>query len=768
MRWDNIPQELKNLRQWVCWQAAPVPGKPDKIKKMPVNPLTGGAAQSNNPDTWADFQAAAAAASRFSGIGFMFANGYFGVDIDGIDGDIEAFKQGDPQNIVGEFLHSLASYGEYSVSGRGLHIICKGKLPPGGRRKGNVEMYEKGRFFVMTGNQAGPYAQLNDCTQLIKPLHEKYIGGGRAPLPQREPAALSLSDSELLDKIRGSKQGKVFSGLYAGDWEPYYPSQSEADLRLCSLLAFWTGRDEERMDRLFRSSGLMREKWDRKQSGSTYGRLTVAKAAAACAGVYEPGREEEYGGVTIGQPEKRKVYSFDDTGNAERFCDQYGEIIRYSYIDKGWMWYDGRKWVVDDVGMVHRLVDKTVEGMSGDFNYYMEHAPNNVDLNDWEKSLNKHLKSSRSSKAKSAMLKESEHRCSITPEQLDQFPMLLNTPSGTLNLVGGELTGHDPGQLLTRITASEYTDKMQCPLWLDFLGTIFNHDQSLIRYLQKAIGYTLTGSTAEQCMFVCYGEGRNGKSTLLDVLYELLGGYAANVQPEVLMANRKNPGGPLSEIARLRGARLVVSAEPEEGMRLNEGLVKQLTGGDRVTARFLYGKDFEFKPEFKLWIAANHKPVIRGTDTGIWRRVHLIPFTVQIPERQVDRALPFKLRRELPGILQWAAEGCLTWQEEGLEMPPAVMEATAEYRSEMDILGQFLAQCTRQGPMCGDVPAAKLYSAYKQWAQDNGEYLLSGTKFGREMGRRLRKIKTREGWIYSDIRLNINIVQPYSISFGDV
>lgn len=282
MSWDNIPQELKNLHQWVCWQAAPISDKPGKIRKLPINPRTGEAAQSNNPDTWTDFRTAAAASSRFSGLGFMFANGYFGVDIDGIEEDIKSFQQGEPQNIVGEFLHSLASYGEYSVSGKGLHIICKGKLPAGGRRRGNVEMYERGRFFVMTGNRAGSYAELRDCTELIKPLHEKYIGGGRSPLPPREPAALSLSDGELLDKARNSRQGRVFSDLYAGDWEAYYSSQSEADFRLCSLLAFWTGRDEERMDRLFRSSGLMREKWDRKQSGSTYGRLTVAKAAAGC------------------------------------------------------------------------------------------------------------------------------------------------------------------------------------------------------------------------------------------------------------------------------------------------------------------------------------------------------------------------------------------------------------------------------------------------------------------------------------------------------
>lgn len=764
MAWEHIPEELKKLPYWVCWQAKPLEDKPGKLRKLPINPRTGEPAQSNNPDTWTDYQTAVSAAHRFSGLGFMFGGGYFGVDIDGIGEAIEDYKSGDMDNIAAEFVHTLGSYAEYSVSGRGLHIICKGSLPAGGRRHGNVEMYERGRFFVMTGNPASQYTELQDCTERIKPLHEKYIGGGMAPLRRKPDVPVSLSDQELLDKARGSKQGRMFTDLYNGAWDSYFSSQSEADFRLCSMLAFWTGCNEEQMDRLFRASGLMREKWDRKQSGSTYGCITIAKAVSGCTAVYEPKEPGGYSGITIGQAKaERKIYSFDDTGNADRMIDRFGSMIRYSYINKSWMWFDGRRWLEDDCGMIRQLLDQVVEDMAKDFDYYMEHAPGDANLDDWEKALKKHLKTSRSNKAKTAALKEAEHRCAVLPAQLDRYPMLLNTPSGIVDLRKGELLHHDPELFLTRITAAEYTDTMECPEWLQFLNTIFRGDRELIRYVQKAVGYSLTGSTAEQCMFFCYGSGRNGKSTMMNILYLLSGAYAANVQPEVLMAARQ-ASGPMTEIARLRGARFVISAEPGEGMRLNEGLIKQLTGGDRITARFLYGKEFEFVPEFKLWIAANHKPVIRGTDTGIWRRMHLIPFQVQIPADQVDRQLPFKLRRELPGILRWAVDGCLAWQKEGLEMPAAVMEATAEYRNEMDILGAFLEECTQKDVAGNGVPASQLYQVYRQWAKNNEEYVMSSTKFGREMSSRFQKLKTRDVYKYYGLRLNWDVTQTYGIS----
>ncbi len=762
--YERVPDELKKLPQWVCWQAIPDDSRPGKTRKVPINPKTGGQAQSNNPDTWATFFKAVSSAEKFSGIGFMFANGYFGVDIDNAEGAIEDYRNGDAENIVAEFIHALQSYAEYSHSGRGLHVLCRGALPPGGRRRGNVEMYDSTRFFVVTGNIASEYAEIRDCTDAIKPLHEKYIGGGQAPTTGIKPALpLNLSEAEIIRAAEQSKQGRTFSDLFAGRWESYFTSQSEADMSLCSMLAFWCRRDEALMDKLFRQSGLMREKWNRKQAGSTYGAITVKKAAATCARVYEPQAPAEEYRITFGATppaQQYKFYTFDDTGNAERFVDRFGESVLYNYTVKKWMYFDGRRWVCDDSGEAKRMTDEIVEEMRQGEKAYLEALPPDSDQDEAAKAYQKHVKNSRSSKAKTAMLVESQHRVPVNTVQMDQHNSLLCVLNGELNLRTGALQPHDRKHLISKITHTEYTDKIDHPLWDRFLADIFDGDRDLIRYIQKAVGYSLTGSTAEQCAFFLYGSGQNGKSTFLDVLTEILGDYAVNIQPETIMVKQAQ-SGPTSDIARLKGARLVTTVEPREGARLNEGLLKQLTGGDKVTAAAKYENEFEFLPEFKLWMGTNHKPYIRGTDVGIWRRIHLIPFTVQIPEEKRDKQLRYKLRQELPGILAWAVDGCLLWQREGLRPPASVLAASKEYKTEMDVLSTFLEECCEDG---GEVSAGDLYKAYSTWAKEGNEYEMSSTKFGREMQKRYQRRRTN-GVFYIGLHLRA-AYKPYSVSFG--
>ena len=409
--YEAIPCELKSLPQWVCWQAVPDENRPGKIKKIPMNAVTGYPAESNNPDTWTSYDIAVNSSARFSGIGFMFANGYFGIDIDGIEGEIQSYRD-DPQsdNVVTEFVYSLQSYAEYSVSGHGLHIICRGKLPPKGRRRENVEMSENGRFFIMTGNSAAEYTEINDCTTLIKPLHEKYISGGAEPTTGIIPArtAITLSQQDIFDAIDKSKQASTFRELYGGNWEAYYASQSEADLAFCNMLAFWTGRNKSMMDGIFRSSGLMRDKWDKRHGKDTYGNITLDKAISGCSTIYEP--KPEYA-VKIGcdVPIRPRLYSFDDTGNAQRMYDTFGEKIRYSYVNKGWMYYDERKWCDDNLGIIKKLADEVIESMKNDT------PPADLDPEEFEKAFSKHIKNSRSSKGKTAMIKETEHRVPILP-----------------------------------------------------------------------------------------------------------------------------------------------------------------------------------------------------------------------------------------------------------------------------------------------------------------------------------------------------------------
>ncbi len=765
--YEYIPQELRSVPNWVCWQAIPDESRPGKIKKIPINPRTGGQAQSNNPDTWSDFNSAFKASVNFSGVGFMFSGSeYFGVDIDGVEDAIEDYQHGDTDNIISEFIYGLQSYAEYSQSGHGIHIICRGSLPPAGRRKKNVEMYESGRFFVMTGNPAAEFAEIANCTESIKPLHEKYIGGGTEPTTGIMPSVtLNLSEAEIIKLAGNSKQGEAFRSLYNGQWDKLYSSQSEADLAFCNMLAFWCRCDEQLMDKLYRSSGLMRPKWDRRQSGSTYGKLTLQKSIRGCNKVYEP--EPEYR-ITIGQPAikkpRKKLYSFDDTGNAERFTDTFGEKIRYSYISKTWLYYDGRKWCYDVTGAIKRMADEVVDQMRDDLDFYVENAPQDMDTDDAEKAFMKHLKQSRSSRAKDSMVKEAQHRVPITTDQLDNHQSLLCTPNGIINLRTGELMPHDASKYITKITNCEYTDKIDYPLWENFLNDIFDGDTELIHYIQMAIGYSLTGSTKEDCAFFCYGTGRNGKSTFLDLISDALGDYATNIQPETIMV-KPNTSGPTGDIARLKGARFVTSAEPNEGVRLNEGLLKQLTGGDKVTASKKYENEFEFYPEFKMWMSTNHKPVIRGTDVGIWSRIRLIPFTVRIPDEKIDRNLKYKLKQELPGILKWAVDGCLMWQREGLgKIPSAIAQATGEYKSEMDVISGFIDACCIVGE--GREIDRDMYEAYLRWAKSSNEYEMSSRKFNTEMLKRFERYPTNGKRAYKNIRL-LDSVKPYQVNFGN-
>ena len=751
--YEKIPSELKAYPNWICWKSFPQPrpDDPDHIGKIPIDPKTGGNAKSNDPGTWSDFDTAVKAAERFTGIGFMFGNSpYFGVDIDGVEADIREFVEGG-NGIVTEFIRALQSYAELSPSGKGIHILCRGTLPNGSRRRGKVEMYESGRFFTVTGNTLGGYDGVSDCTEAIKPLHEKYLGGCRTEPSQRavQPGELPTSAAKVLELARAAKNGCKFQSLFAGNYSEY-ASQSEADMAFCNMLAFWTGCNAALMDEIYRSSGLMRDKWDRAQSGSTYGALTIQKAIEQCTQVYQPPvkfRINIGGSNATDETQDPKLYTMDDMGNAARFLDLFGEDFRYNYTDKCFLYWDGRRWASDLDGCAERAADISAEAMKLEAKYYEKTGDD-----DLAKAFSKHIKSSRSNKSKTNLLKEVQHNMPIMPHQLDKHKMAFNVPNGTLSLKSGELLPAERRFFITKLSPVEYSDNADCPMWLNFLDDIFAGDKELVRYIQKAVGYSMTGDVSEQCVFFLYGTGRNGKSTFLDVLREIFGEYVSNIQPETIMVRNGTGNGINSDIARLKGARMVTTVEPNEGVRINEGLIKQLTGDDTVTARKLYGNEFEFKPEFKLWMATNHKPIIRGTDEGIWRRIHMIPFTVQIPPEKVDRQLKAKLEREYPAILRWAADGCQLWQREGLKQPRAVIDMTREYRREMDVISGFLGDCCEMGEgFCAR--SSELYGVYASWCEANNEYKMSNTKFSVELEKRFSKIARMDGKYFVGLRL---------------
>ncbi|MDE5768025.1 MAG: hypothetical protein K2H82_01425 [Oscillospiraceae bacterium] len=771
--YEFIPKELKKLKNWVCWQG--VPNKDGHITKVPINPNDGHKAESNNPETWADFDTAERVSRDYAGIGFMFGgSGYFGVDLDDMDDALKACENGDFDNIIGEFVNALDSYTEWSQSAKGIHIICKGKLPPGGRRKKPVEMYDSGRFFVMSGNAISDCVTIPDRTEEIKPLHAKYLGAAEnCEEPDNQlrlseiPEIPEIHDNPGLtvqEIIAKAMQNEKFAKLYSGDFSAY-PSQSEADMAFCSMLAFWCAKDRSKMDEIYRSSGLMRPKWDRKQSGSTYGALTLQKAADTCTECYKPGnagmtitdRSLTIGGKSAPSdpnPEMPsakarpagKMYKFDDTGNAERLFDMYGEIFRYFYTEHKYLYYINGKWHFDNIGYERRIADAVINAMENDVNLY-------ADDEKILKQFQKHVTKSRNFIPKTNMLKEAQHYAPVLPEMLDRNKTIIGVRNGILDLRTGKLKPHDKNAFLTKQIALDYhPDAPKPALWLKFLDDIFQSDQELIRYIQKAIGYSLTGSTQEQCAFFLYGTGNNGKSTFLELIRSIMGDYANNIQPETIMVKQKAGNAQTSDIARLKGARMVTSSETNENVRLNEALLKQMTGGDIMTVRKLYCEEFEFSPEFKIWMATNHKPVIRGTDTGIWRRVHMIPFNACIPANKVDKRLKYKLAKESGQIFKWMADGCLLWQEEGLEMPKVVYDAVKEYRREMDVIGTFLSACCTTGS--GEVKASQLYAVYAKWCSENGEYCFPNSKFGQEISKNFQKTRKKDAVYYTGLSLH--------------
>jgi putative DNA primase/helicase len=436
------------------------------------------------------------------------------------------------------------------------------------------------------------------------------------------------------------------------------------------------------------------------------------------------------GEPTKGRPDgaPRPVFLHTDVGNAQRLVAAHGADLRYVPRWKVWLVWDGRRWRRDETGEVERRAKQVVRGMMHEAKKIEDKDTRNA-LAGWA------LKSEAAGRIKAMVdLARSEPGVAISYTALDQQPRKLAVQNGTLDLWTGQLGPFSRDDLLTKLVDVPFDPEAPCETWERTLSVIFGGDAELIGYVQRAIGYSLTGDTSEQCLHLCHGTGSNGKSTLLDVLAELSGEYGQQADFQTFL-DRRHDSGPRNDVARLAGARLVRSSEVGDHKRLNEGLIKSLTGGDVITARFLYSEDFEFKPQFKLWLAANHKPVIRGTDYAIWRRIRLIPFEVTITAEQADRELPKKLRAELPGILAWAVAGCLMWQRDGLRPPERVLAATADYKSESDVIAAFLEDCCELDPSYTE-SGGKLYTAYKRWADDNGEFVLTNTKFGRDLSDR--------------------------------
>ena len=435
-----------------------------------------------------------------------------------------------------------------------------------------------------------------------------------------------------------------------------------------------------------------------------------------------------------------------DIANAGRLARMHGHNMRFTAA-RGWFAWDGRRWAADEKTVrVQAMAKETSKAIFDE----IADAPD-------PRAMFRHAQRSQSKNAIDAMiwLARSEPGIYAKITDFDANGWILNLANGTLDLRTGELGPHRREDLLSNLVDIEYDPQADCEMWDGFLWRILDRNEDLYAYLRRFVGYLLVGDTSDQSLHFLYGLGANGKSVFCEVLMKLLGEYAMAVSPDLIMLKRH--GGIPNDIARLRGVRAALMNETSQGARFDEAKLKDLTGSDTLSARFLHQEFFDFKPTHRIIIRGNHKPAINGTDEGIWRRLRLIPFSVTIPEEERDLRLTEKLELELPGILNWAIRGCKEWQQMGgLKAPLIVTEAVNAYREESDILGRFIIDSCEAHKL-GQVKSSVLFKAYQQYCESAGERWMPSKDFPHELRRRgfdSKRLKT--GVIIEGIELNTN------------
>lgn len=407
----------------------------------------------------------------------------------------------------------------------------------------------------------------------------------------------------------------------------------------------------------------------------------------------------------IFDPDKKKTYLYNDLGNKERFIDMYEDVVRYDSDAGCWIVWDDCRWKKDSHGVaVQALAEKSVHAMIAPFSVIPEE-------------LERHYKSTATRSRINAFLAlaQRDERMCVNTAMLDADPMLLCCKNGTIDLRTGKLREFSPNDMITKMCNVEYDPDCEIPRFTQFLKDITCNDKSLQDYLQKLIGYSLTGLTIEQELYFFMGSGANGKSTLVDVLNALMGEYGKMTRAQTFEQTRNR--GVENDIAALSGARLVMASELDQGMVFSDSVIKKLTGDEKVTARFLYKEFFEHTITYKIFILANHKPVIKDTTYAMWRRIRVIPFDYTVPKKKLDPTLKNKIiAEELPGILAWAVEGCIKYQREGLIPPKKVVKASEMFRKESNQLARFVEEC------CVLDKKAKIYNkdlrnVYADWCR---------------------------------------------------
>jgi putative DNA primase/helicase len=738
----TLPEQMLGKRLWLLWKSESVMNgvKPRKIPYYVDGDARGtdkasrGRFSLDTPQDvakLATFEAAAAAfdaaGGRYNGLGFAVIEGcgIGSIDLDNCLSSDGCFTDAEAERVV-EVAQRCGCYVEVSPSTTGVrifgHTVGFNSVTHNG-----FEAYASKRFLTVTANLLSGSKAWGDIDETAE-LLQRFVNAKRKLSAACSVAGGLVTNAERVTAINADI---IAHAVYQ---TPTFIPKGSRNAALLAHAGHLRGRglsEDQILEKVREfNRAVCEEPVDDEEVVDIVGRYA------------QPGRVG--GGAAV----PRRSETFNDAGNADRFVSKYaGSVIWVPELRRWYVWSDGH-WRSDSHG---RLIEFATGVARGVFREAAEEDDNTV-RNSIVRWANKGLDLPRLE----AMLTLAKPRLSVSVNDLDSDDMLLGVPNGVVDLRHGKLRRASPEDFITRIAPVPFDPKATCHVWETAIKAWVGVEPDMPGFLQRIAGYTLTGSTVEQCFFFLHGSGRNGKSVFVNTLRELLGPHTVQSQPEVLMVQRySNPSGPTPEIARLAGVRLVTMVETEDGQRMAEARVKGMTGGDAVTARTHRAEPFDFVPKFKLLLAGNHRPIIGGDDTGIWRRVVLVPFTVEIPPNQVDRRLPEKLRAELPGILRWAVEGCREWQRIGLSVPKSVSDAVKAYRTDMDMVERFIEEECDVGEK-ENCRARELYEAYSQWAQGGGFRPVSEVRFANKMdehGRRMgfSRAKGNRGVVYNGV-----------------
>jgi len=769
---NKIPKTLRGMECWCRWSygQSKVDKKTGKVKRAKI--AVGG---HDWQGTWhnetVSFFKAWKFVGRCDGIGITLnpEMGLVGGDIDDCFNEDKTLKAA-----AQEIIDTLppTTYIERSPSGNGIRFFLLGAKPSGFYDKVGIgegmmfELYDSKRFLTVTGRQLNKHRNdIPDSQATIDKLCADWL-----ERPVRDPIDVSTlpdwerSNEQVLEKMFAGKNGAKYRTLFEVEdgWMSFkeYESQSDADFALVNALARYAGNNPDQIDELFRESKLCRpEKWDRLSTST----INKALQNAAVRWAQRAAAKDDF--ATVQGKKQKRAYKADEISNAWRFVDHFGDDFIYVDQLRSWFYWDGLRYVADTNGHTVECAKSVMTGLYK----WAEQATSSKAR---RRRLNFVIRSCSSYGIRAALsLAQSDKTVAVPANVLDGDQNLINFANGTYDLSSGHLREHRKSDRLTKVVDVGYDPAAKCPRWKKFLREIFAGNDELIDFIQRSVGYSLAGHNREQVLIIEWGEGSNGKGVFTKTIQKALGfdkvnegnGYAVEVSSAVLTGDSAaNRDG---SVLKLKGALFASCSETAQGEKLNEERAKRLTGNDPIPARTLFKETVTFMPTHVLWMQTNHKPRIEGVDYAIWRRIILIPFVrtfkpeeeIQDPETEsvLDRNLESDLERELPGIVAWIVEGYHKWQSEGLldRLPATVKEAIAEYRSENDVIQQFIAEsCVRESD--ASVGIEDLHQAFGRWSAQNGIFepmrkdafgkrlTILGFRSGKDKG---GKVRTRKG-----------------------